>query len=1064
MDASNKTSFTPTKTSRPRSNRPLLRPRLFQRLDELRHSSLLWLAGPPGCGKTTLVSSYLTERAIGGLWIQLNSDDADIATFFFYLGQALDHAAVRDGLALPTLLPAYLPNVMTFTRRCAEVIAARLDRNAAIVIDNYEQVPEGAVLHDVIRELAASLPQGLNLFVLSRTEPPPTYARLRLNESVAVLEGQELNLTRDEALTFAITQRSNSFRPLADGGESTLIDSLLLETDGWLAGFALLLAESNPLNRKRESHEKSQQLLFDYFATELFGGIELPMQDALLRTSLLPTMTVGHAERISGNPGVGKILADLRRRNCLVVQHGLTEPVYEFHALFRAFLLNRAAFSLPPDDWRTLHRQSADLLAHTGHVDSAARLYCTAKDWQSLSALALREAPALIATGRHRTLENWLVDLPDDAHRCSAWLHYWQGIARLPFDPVSARGLFEKAYEGFRRDDDVVGLYTAWAGAMESFFFEWRDFRLADKWITEFELLRARHPEFPSRAVELRTYWAMGTLLHRQPQHPMLPAWAERAKALLDPSHRDLSVLLSGYLVIWFLWRGEVGEARTIIDRISNWITPDMSPMVLILWSCATGFYHSVRGDIAACQHSIESGLGLADQTGLHAFDFLLAAQMARCSLVAGELDAADIWMTRMSHAMRSHSHIDGAFYQYLQGSAAAQRGTWQVAIDHGRRALAMALESGVPFMVATSHIALARSLLGRGNDFEWSEHVQAARSIGQAMSSRVVECLCLEVESRVDLKRGAHEALAGRLVSALELSALMDGATWNVAGPQASAELYQHALATGIEVEHVQRMIRRFHIAPPEPATVAEAWPWPIRIYTLGRFEILLDDHPLRASGKSQHKPLELLKCLLALGGQAIHQERVTDALWPDAEGDAADQALRTTLHRLRKLLQNDQAVRLEDRHLHIGTQWIWADCLAFDRAAHLPHSRDPACLHGILSRYRGPFLDGEAAPWALVFRERLHAQFKQMSERLGEMLERDGDWLGAVDCYIHAIEVDPLAEGFHRRLMGVYNHLGRRSEARSVYHRCQQALLAQRGVSPAPETQALYRQLADH
>lgn len=1060
MNASNETAFVLAKTSRPRSNRPVLRSRLFQRLDELRHASLTWIAGPPGCGKTTLVSSYLAERDISGLWIQLDSDDADVATFFFYVSRALEQAAVRDGPALPTLLPEYIPNVMTFTRRCAEIIAARIDRPAAIVLDNYEQVHAEAALHDVIRELASSLPQGLSLFVLSRTEPPAAYARLRLNESLALLDGQELNLTRDEALTLAIGQKRDP-SPLTEG-DSTQIDSLLLKTKGWFAGFALLLAESSPVDPKREPRGKSQQLLFDYFATELFGRIEPSMQDALLRTGLLPTMTVAHAVRISGNAGVGQILADLHRRNCFVVQRGHAEPVYEYHALFRAFLLNRAALLLPPDDWCTLQRQSADLLAQTGQVDSAAGLYRAAKDWRALSALALHEAPALIAAGRHRTLENWLVDLPDDVHRCSAWLHHWQGIARLPFDAVSARALFELAYEGFLREDDAVGLYATWAGAMESFFFEWRDFRPADRWITEFEALRARHPVFPSRAVELRTYWAMGTLLHRQPHHPMLPAWAERAKALLDPSDRDLSVLLAGYLIIWFLWRGEAGEARTIIDRIKTWTTPTMSPMVLILWSCATGFYHSVRGDIAACQHWIESGLGLADQTGLHAFDFLLAAQMARCSLIAGDPDAADTWMTKMARAMRSHSHIDGAFYQYLQCSAAVQRGSWQLAIDHGRGALAMALESGVPFMAATSHIALARSLLGRSSDVEWSEHIKAARSIGQAMNSRVVECLCLEVESKADLKRGAYEVVAERLSGALALSALMDGATWNVAGPQANAELYQHALATGVEVEHVQRMIRRFHLAPPEAATAGESWPWPIRIYTLGRFEILCDDQPLRAAGKAQHKPLELLKCLLALGGHAVNQDRVTDALWPEAEGDAADQVLRTTLHRLRKLLRHEQAVRLEDRHLHLDTHWLWADCLAFDRAAHLPNLKDTACLQRTLSRYRGAFLDGESAPWVLAFRDRLHAQFTRMSERLGELLECDSDWPGAVDCYLQAIEVDPVAEGFHRRLMSAYVHLGRRSEALSVYQRCRQTLLSRQGVSPAQETQALYQQLA--
>ena len=84
-------------------------------------------------------------------------------------------------------------------------------------------------------------------------------------------------------------------------------------------------------------------------------------------------------------------------------------------------------------------------------------------------------------------------------------------------------------------------------------------------------------------------------------------------------------------------------------------------------------------------------------------------------------------------------------------------------------------------------------------------------------------------------------------------------------------------------------------------------------------------------------------------------------------------------------------------------------------------------------------------------------------MAERLGDLLESERDWPAAVDCYLHAIEVEPGAEGFYRRLMQTYDQLGRRAEALAVYQRCRQSLLSRLGVSPARETQALYRQLAE-
>lgn len=59
------------------------RERLFTLLKERhRHHALIWVAGPPGAGKTSLIASYLTESKHRTLWYHVDSGDADLATFF----------------------------------------------------------------------------------------------------------------------------------------------------------------------------------------------------------------------------------------------------------------------------------------------------------------------------------------------------------------------------------------------------------------------------------------------------------------------------------------------------------------------------------------------------------------------------------------------------------------------------------------------------------------------------------------------------------------------------------------------------------------------------------------------------------------------------------------------------------------------------------------------------------------------------------------------------------------------------------------------------------------------
>ena len=56
------------KLSRPKLYSAISRARLFQRLDQTREHPAIWVCGPPGAGKITLVASYVSEREIPGIW------------------------------------------------------------------------------------------------------------------------------------------------------------------------------------------------------------------------------------------------------------------------------------------------------------------------------------------------------------------------------------------------------------------------------------------------------------------------------------------------------------------------------------------------------------------------------------------------------------------------------------------------------------------------------------------------------------------------------------------------------------------------------------------------------------------------------------------------------------------------------------------------------------------------------------------------------------------------------------------------------------------------------------
>jgi two-component SAPR family response regulator len=283
-------------------------------------------------------------------------------------------------------------------------------------------------------------------------------------------------------------------------------------------------------------------------------------------------------------------------------------------------------------------------------------------------------------------------------------------------------------------------------------------------------------------------------------------------------------------------------------------------------------------------------------------------------------------------------------------------------------------------------------------------------------------------------------------------------------------ANLCVKALEKGFEVPYIQELIRRCKLIPDRPPLHLENWPWPLKIFTLGRFEIWKEGKPIRFSRKVQEKPLQMLKVIIALGGKEVGEDLIEDIIWPEIEGDLARQSFSTTLHRLRQLLGREKAIERQEGKLTLDDRLCWTDLWAFeDLLLQAEAGWRKGFASGAIRQmekateiYTGPFLSREAdQPWAVSTNERIRNKFLRTIEKLGGYREKAGQWEKAMDLYRRGLEVDDLAEEFYRRLIVCYERLGRRAEALAVYLRCQKILTARLGIEPSSALQALYQSL---
>lgn len=118
---------------------------------------------------------------------------------------------------------------------------------------------------------------------------------------------------------------------------------------------------------------------------------------------------------------------------------------------------------------------------------------------------------------------------------------------------------------------------------------------------------------------------------------------------------------------------------------------------------------------------------------------------------------------------------------------------------------------------------------------------------------------------------------------------------------------------------------------------------------------------------------------------------------------------------------------------------------------------------LEEILALYQGDLMEGFYADWVIRERERLRLMYLKGLIFLLNYFEHSSQWEKGLTCGQKILDLDPLREDIHRKMMRFYLENGQRAQAIQQYRTCFLVLKTELGIQPMPETQMVYQQVLE-
>jgi DNA-binding SARP family transcriptional activator len=204
----------------------------------------------------------------------------------------------------------------------------------------------------------------------------------------------------------------------------------------------------------------------------------------------------------------------------------------------------------------------------------------------------------------------------------------------------------------------------------------------------------------------------------------------------------------------------------------------------------------------------------------------------------------------------------------------------------------------------------------------------------------------------------------------------------------------------------------------------------------------------------------------------RTIHRDEMLSAIWPGEATIQGDSGLDPIMSKLRGVLRTGFhpapagiEVSAGTIRLHVpDTTWVDVEAAAnaLDEAEGALRRSDHTAAWGLANTAvvitRRPFLPHAEAPWIESQRSVLRAMQLRALQCLVTVSGHNNETELAIQHASEMVALEPFRETAYQLLMRMHAAAGDRAEALRVFARCRELLRDELGVSPSPQTEAVY------